>query len=37
MLKGLVDMLAIGVYGSVLVNTFRNRKTGICGYKINDH
>ena len=36
-LKGLVDMLDIDIYDSVLVNKFRNWKTGIYGYKINDH
>ena len=28
-LKGLVDMLDIGIYGSSLVKKFRNWKTGI--------
>ena len=36
-LKGLVGMLEIGIFGRVLVKKFRNRKTGIYGYKINAH
>ena len=36
-LKGLVGMLDIGIYGSLLVNNFRNLKTGINGYEINAH
>ena len=28
-LKGLVGMLDIGIYGSLLAKKFRNRKTGI--------
>ena len=37
MLKGLSGMLDIGIYGSLLVKKFRNRKTGIYGYEINAH
>ena len=36
-LKGLVDMLDIGVYGILLVKKFRNWKTGIHRYEINAH
>ena len=36
-LKGLVGMLDLGIYGSVLVKTFRSWKTCICGYEINAH
>ena len=36
-LKGLVGMLDIGIYGSLLVKRFRNLKTGIYGYEINAH
>ena len=36
-LKGLFGMLDIGIYGSLLVNKFRNLKTGIYGYEINAH
>ena len=36
-LKGLVGMLDIGLYGSLLVKNFRNLKTGIYGYEINAH
>ena len=37
LLKGLVDMLEIGIYGSVLVKKFRNWKTGFYRYEINYH
>ena len=37
MLKGLVGMIDIGVYGSLLVKMFRNWKTGIHRYEINAH
>ena len=37
MLRGLVDMLDIGIYGSLLAKKFRNLKTGIYGYEINAH
>ena len=36
-LKGLVDILGIGIYGSVLVKKFRNWKKGIYVYEINAH
>ena len=36
-LKGLVDMLDIGIYGSLLVKKLRNWKTGISVYEINAH
>ena len=36
-LKGLVGMLDIDIYGSLLVKNFRNLKTGIYGYEINAH
>ena len=36
-LKVLVGMLDIGIYGSLLVNKFRNWKTGIYEYDINAH
>ena len=36
-LKGLVGMLDIGIYGSLLAKKFRNWKTGIYGYEINAH
>ena len=36
-LKGFVGMLEIVIYDRVLVNKFRNRKTGIYGYEINAH
>ena len=36
-LKGLVGMLDIGIYGSLLVKKSRNWKTGIYGYEINDY
>ena len=36
-LKELVGMLDIGIYGSLLVNNFRNLKTGINVYEINAH
>ena len=36
-LKGLVGMLDIGIFGSLLVKNFRNLKTGIYGYEINAH
>ena len=36
-LKGLVGMLDISIYGSLLVKKFRNLKTGIYGYEINAH
>ena len=36
-LKGLVGMLDICVYGSVLVKKFRNWKIGIYRYEINAH
>ena len=34
-LKGLVGMLYIGIYGSLLVKKFRNWKIGIHRYEIN--
>ena len=34
-LKGLVGMLDIGIYGSLLAKKFRNLKTDIYGYEIN--
>ena len=36
-LKGLVGMLDIGIYGSLLAKKFRNWKTVISGYEINAH
>ena len=36
-LKGLVGILDIGIYGSLLVKKFRNWKTCIYGYEINAH
>ena len=36
-LKGLVVMIHIGIYGSLLVKKFRNWKTGIHRYEINAH
>ena len=36
-LKRLVGMIDIGIYGSLLEKKFRNWKTGIYGYKINAH
>ena len=36
-LKGLVGMLDIGIYGRLLVKKFRNWKTGIHIYEINAH
>ena len=36
-LKGLVGMIYIGIYGSLLVKKFRNWKTGIHRYGINSH
>ena len=36
-LKGLVGMLDIGIYGRLLVNKFRNWKTDIYEYNINAH
>ena len=36
-LKGLVGMIYIGIYGSLLVKKFRNWKTGIHRYGINAH
>ena len=35
LLKGLVGMLDMVIYGSVLVKKFRNRKAGIYGYETN--
>ena len=36
-LKGLVGIIGIGIYGSVLVKKFRNRKNVIYGYEIIAH
>ena len=36
-LKGLVGMIYIGIYGSLLVKKFRNWKTGIHRYETNAH
>ena len=36
-LKGLVGMLDIGIYGSLLVKNFINWKTGIYRCEINAH
>ena len=36
-LKGLVGMIGIGIYGRLLVKKFRNWKTGIHIYEINAH
>ena len=36
-LKGLVGMLDIGIYGSLLVKKFRYWTTGIHRYEINTH
>ena len=36
-LKGLVGMLEIGIYGRVLVKNFVDCKTGIYGHEINAH
>ena len=36
-LKGLVGMLDIGIYGSLFVKKFRNWKTGVHRYEINAH
>ena len=36
-LKGLVGMLDMVIYGSLLVKKFRNWKTDIYDYEINDH
>ena len=36
-LKGLVGMIDISVYGSALVKKFRNWKIGIYRYEINAH
>ena len=36
-LKGLVGILDIDLYGSLLAKKFRNRKKGIYGYEINAH
>ena len=35
LLKGLVGILDIGIYGSVLAKKFRNCKSGIYGYETN--
>ena len=34
-LKGLVGMLDIGIYGNLFLKKFRNLKTGIYRYEIN--
>ena len=36
-MKGLVGMLDIGIYGSLLVKKLRSRKTGIYCYEMNAH
>ena len=36
-LKGLVGMIDIGIYGSLLEKKFRNWKIGIHRYEINAH
>ena len=36
-LKGLVGILDIGIYGRLLVKKYRNWKTGIHRYEINAH
>ena len=36
-LKRLVGMIDIGIYGSILVRKFRNWKIGIYGYESNAH